>query len=112
MSTQETKYVQVYKMHSPKAGYYYSNVVRKSVKIFDMEGTYQEGNTMGVGRLNWFLKDKHLQASGEQLPDTAWGLVEGGIISDDEYQSILKGNLGVDVSASTSDDSSETASAV
>ena len=101
------EYIRVYKQWSEAAGYYYCNVIRQSCSILGMEGVYQEGNTGGVGRINWWFKDKDMQASGDSLPEKAGGIQGGDVISDEQYATL--GNTPV---VESSDSTTETASAV
>ena len=104
------EYIRVYKQWSEAAGYYYCNVIRQSCSILGMEGVYQEGNTGGVGRINWWFKDKDLQASGESLPEKAWGIKGGDVISDEQYATL--GKTQPSPTVESSDSTAEVASAV
>ena len=79
-------YIKVYKRNSEKAGWYYTNIVRKVVSVFTFEGTYQAGNSNGQKPHYWFINE---DVAGEDLPDVAMATLEGDIISVEDYNSLI-----------------------
>ena len=80
-----TDYIKVYKRTTPKAGCFYTNVVRKVVSVLGAQATYQQGNSGGQKVLYWFINDD-IETSG--LPDVAYGMPDGDVISQEDYEAL------------------------
>jgi hypothetical protein len=81
------EYIKVYKRHTEKAGWYYTNIVRKVVSVFGLEATYQAGNSNGQKPHYWFIND---DTDGQALPNQAMATLEGDIISNEDYASLAQ----------------------
>ena len=79
------EYIKVYKRHTEKAGWYYTNIVRKVVSVFGLEATYQAGNSNGQKPHYWFINE---DVEGTDLPNVAMATLEGDIISKEDYASL------------------------
>ena len=79
------EYIKVYKRHTEKAGWYYTNIVRKVVSVFGLEATYQAGNSNGQKPHYWFINE---DVDGTDLPNVAMATLEGDIISKEDYASL------------------------
>ena len=80
-------YIKVYMRHTEKAGWYYTNIVRKVVSVFGLEATYQAGNSNGQKPHYWFIND---ETDGQALPNQAMATLEGDIISNEDYASLTQ----------------------
>ena len=65
-------FIRLFKVFTESAGWFYSNSVRKDVKLFGaFSGTYSAGSKSSDGKKHFiFLNDEEAQAEGEKLPDT------------------------------------------
>ena len=81
-----SKYIRVYKQHSEKAGYFFTNTVRKVVKVLGFASVYQKGTTGAEGRHTWWVNDEDVD--GTSLPQQAWGCIEGDVITDEQYRQL------------------------
>ena len=80
-------YIKVYKRHTEKAGWYYTNIVRKVVSVFGLEATYQAGNSNGQKPHYWFINE---DVDGTDLPNMAMATLEGDIISKEDHASLTQ----------------------
>ena len=72
--------------HTEQAGYFYTNIISQTVGIFGLKARYQEGNSNGAKRHFWFLNEAEVDPS--TLPQKAWGIVEGDVITNDQYREL------------------------
>ena len=88
-------YIKVFKKHSDKAGYYYTNIVRTNVTVFGQPATYQAGNSNGQKVHYWFV---NADVPSDSLPDIAMAEIDGDVISVEDYN-LLTSEQGIDVSS-------------
>ena len=67
-------FIKLYKQFTDSAGWFYSNQVRRDVKLFGtFTGTYSAGSKSSDGKRHFiFLNDEDAQASGETLPQVCY----------------------------------------
>ena len=86
-------FIKLFKIFTDSAGWFYSNSVRKDVKLFGaFSGTYSAGSKSSDGKKHFiFLNDEDAQAEGENLPDTCYLNPETGEVkTEEEYRTYLK----------------------
>ena len=81
MSNKKT--VRVYLQNTESAGFFYSNIVSSVVSILDLKARYQKGNSGGEEKHFWFINDDDVDST--KLPQKAWGIVNGDVITDKQY---------------------------
>ena len=86
-------FIKLFKIFTDSAGWFYSNSIRKDVKLFGaFSGTYSSGSKSSDGKKHFiFLNDEDAQAEGENLPDVCYLDPETGtVLSEKEYRTHLK----------------------
>ena len=81
MSNKKT--VRVYLQNTESAGFFYSNIVSSVVSIVGLKARYQKGNSGGEEKHFWFINDDDVDST--KLPQKAWGIVNGDVITDEQY---------------------------
>ena len=86
-------FIKLFKIFTESAGWFYSNSVRKDVKLFGaFSGTYSAGSKSSDGKKHFiFLNDEEAQAEGENLPASCYLNPESGeVLTEEEYRTRLK----------------------
>tara|TARA_Y100001938_G_scaffold149133_1_gene234978 strand:- start:585 stop:899 length:315 start_codon:yes stop_codon:yes gene_type:complete len=101
MSTSKPKAVRVYLQNTESAGYFYSNIVSNVVSILGMKARYQQGsNSAGEKKHFWFINEDDVNA--EKLPQKAWGIINGDVVTDEQYATLSAPSAHVDETQSES----------
>ena len=81
-------FIKLWKQFTESAGWFYSNQVRRDVKLFGIfSGTYSAGTKSSDGKRHFiFLNDDEAQAEGESLPEVCYLNPETGeVLKQEEY---------------------------
>ena len=97
-------FIKLFKQYTDSAGWFYSNQVRRDVKLFGaFSGTYSAGSKSTDGKRHFiFLNDEDAQASGETLPQLCYLNPESGEVLTQEEYSQRVASTPVSESANTS----------
>ena len=98
-------FIKLFKIFTDSAGWFYSNSIRKDVKLFGaFSGTYSAGSKSTDGKKHFiFLNDEDAQAEGENLPDSCYLNPESGeVLTEEEYRIRLTSTPDTSTSDSTS----------
>ena len=97
-------FIKLFKQYTDSAGWFYSNQVRRDVKLFGaFSGTYSAGSKSTDGKRHFiFLNDEDAQASGETLPQMCYLNPESGEVLTEQEFSQRVASTPVSESANTS----------